>query len=116
MQTHLDLIFEQLDTLLDLLQRQSRSLHAWADKHLSDWHQEDYHSLVDQVEHVSGEMSSLWEVPPSSALRTRLFDIREFASLLLNTQTLAPTQEEQLRLIYLTSADLLDIVDEIAVQ
>ena len=112
MQTHLDLICEQLDTLVNLLQRELRLLHGWVDKHLDGWHQDDYQTLNQYIETIATDFVAL----PHGDLRTRLYDIREFAAVLLHSQNLAPAQQEQLQLIHLTSADLLDIVEEIAVR
>jgi hypothetical protein len=114
MYTHLDLIFDQLDTLQELLQRESRALNSWVAAQLNGWDQDDYHTLIQQIDSVGGDMSPPWAGTANGTLRTQLFDIREFAAVLLNTQHLASAQEAQLRSIHLTSADLLDIVDQIA--
>lgn len=113
MYTHLDLIFDQLDTLQGLLQRDSHTLHDWVKAHLSGWDQDDYHTLLRHIESLGGDINHLGTGTSNESLRTRLYDIREFAAMLLNTQHLATVQEEQLRSIHFTSADLLDIVDEI---
>ena len=112
MQTHLDLICEQLDTLVTLLQRESRMLHDWAGTHLKDWSRDDYDTLTHDVEQLTTEFTAL----TNGDLSTRLYDIREFASVLLHNQNLAPVQHNRLQFIYLTSADLLDIVEEIAIR
>ena len=112
METHLDLICEQLDTLLNLLQRESRLLHDWVDTHLENWDQDDYQSLIQRVETIAADFIVL----PQEDLHTQLYDIREFAAVLLHSQNLDRAQQEQLQLIHLTSADLLDIVEEIAVR
>jgi hypothetical protein len=121
MQTHLDLIYEQLDTLVKLLLRESENLKHWVDEELSDWRQDDYFSLVYEIDSLTGSFAQVMDdlLPESPAamvginLSAALQNIREFSALMLDHHDFPPEQAAHLTLIHNTSADLVDIVHEI---
>jgi hypothetical protein len=121
MATHMDLILEQLDTLVELLLRESKNLQHWVDEDLSDWRQDDYYTLVYHIDNLTSHFADIRDdlLPGTSAtiagnrLGGGLRDIREFSAVMLDNHDLSATQSDQLHLIHMTSADLADIVREI---
>ena len=124
MQTHLDLIYEQLDTLVSLLDRQSRGLQDWVGEDLNICYRDDYHMLVYYIDDLNTRLAAMWDHLlrsdesglAESLLSAALRDIYNLSAALLYNHELTGIQEQQLRSIHLTSGDILDIVEEITGQ
>ncbi|MBZ0304276.1 MAG: hypothetical protein K8J31_31360 [Anaerolineae bacterium] len=123
MHTHLNLIYEQLCTLMDLLIEQAHMLLAQDPGPGALGYRDDLEALVqtvgqfalrlDQAERqaLSHEESALLV----HDLRAPLRDVMGLSELLLNNadDMLTPRQCQLLQHVYATSYDLLDVVDDL---